>query len=478
VASFDALLQLLVAQGAESLTLVGGAVPELSKNGETTPLSMPPLAGETLTRFVGEVREAVDGGRYLLDAKGERVAFDVVVESDARLHFRLAAVDLEGCAQADAPGAAPPSTLALASQSSSIMAPPAASRAEARVVEQLLARALELEATDLFLSTSADARVRAAGRLEEMAGTRCTRDAILSVLGVDAPGLEQLAREGSVDLGVTLAGGRVRANVFLHKGGVAAAIRPIRRVRSLAELGLPVELAELTAYKDGLVLLVGPAGSGKSSTLAALIQHLNRTRACHVVTIEDPIEFEYEPGRGLINQRQVGDQADSFHSALRASLRQSPDVILLGEMRDPETIAAALTAAETGHLVLSTLHSGGADMAVDRIIDAFPPHQQGQVRTQLAGVLRVVVTQLLLPGLREAALVPALEKMVVTHAIAHSIRESRGHQISSHIQTGRAEGMVSLEMSLAALVKRRLISRETAIEAARNVDVMTKLLAF
>ena len=194
--------------------------------------------------------------------------------------------------------------------------------------------------------------------------------------------------------------------------------------------------------------------------------------------LEDPIEFEYEPGRCLINQRQVGDQADSFHSALRASLRQSPDVILLGKMRDPETIAAAMTTAETGHLVLSTLHSGGAGMAIDRIIDAFPPHQQGQVRTQLAGVLRAVVTQLLLPGLREAPLVPALEKMVVTHAIAHSIRESRGHQISSHIQTGRAEGMVSLEMSLAALVKRRLISRETALEAARNGDVMAKLLAF
>jgi len=353
-----------------------------------------------------------------------------------------------------------------------------ATRAEARVVEQLLARAFEVDATDLFVSTSADARVRAAGRLQELPGTRCTRDAIVSVLGIDAVGLQQLTREGSVDLGVTLSGHRVRANIFLHNGGVAAAVRPIRRVRSLAELGLPTDLADLTAYKDGLVLMVGPAGSGKSSTLAALIDHLNRTRACHVVTIEDPIEFEYEPGRCLINQREVGDQVDSFHSGLRASLRQSPDVILLGEMRDPETIAAALTAAETGHLVLSTLHSGGADMAVDRIIDAFPPHQQGQVRSQLAGVLRVVVTQLLVPGLKEAPLVPALEKMVVTHAIAHSIRESRGHQIVSHIQTGRAEGMVSLEMSLAALVKRRLISRETAIEAARNGDVMTKLLAF
>jgi twitching motility protein PilT len=224
------------------------------------------------------------------------------------------------------------------------------------------------------------------------------------------------------------------------------------------------------------VLFVGPSGAGKSSTLAALLDHLNRTRSRHVVTIEDPIEFEYVPQRCLVHQREVGRDVESFAAGLRAALRESPDVILVGEMRDSETFAAALTAAETGHLVFSTLHSGSASMAIDRIIDSFPPHQQSQVRSQLAGVLRTIVTQVLLPAVEPGQLVPAIERMIVTHAIAHKIRDGRGHQIGDEIQTGRADGMTSLESSLADLVRRSRISLATARGAARNTDLLRQLL--
>src|SRR5262249_53516261 len=234
---------------------------------------------------------------------------------------------------------------------------------------------------------------------------------------------------------------------------------------SLAELGLPKDLESLTDLSDGLVLLVGPSGTGKSTTLAALLEHLNQTRSRHVVTIEDPVEFEYVSNRCLVHQREVGRDVESFAAGLRAALRESPDVILVGEMRDSETFAAALTAAETGHLVFSTLHSGSAPMAIDRIIDSFPPHQQAQVRGQLASVLRAIVTQLLLPGAEPGRLVPAIERMHLTHAIAHKIRDGRGHQIGDAIHTGRADGMVSLEASPADLVRRGQITPATASAA-------------
>jgi twitching motility protein PilT len=254
-------------------------------------------------------------------------------------------------------------------------------------------------------------------------------------------------------------------------------VRPIRRrIRLLAELGLSKDLESLTELADGLVLLVGPTGTGKSTTLAALLEHLNQTRTRHVVTIEDPVEFEYENKRCLIHQREVGRDVESFAAGLRAALRESPDVIMVGEMRDSETFAAALTAAETGHLVFSTLHSGSAPMAIDRIIDAFPPHQQPQIRGQLASALRSIVTQVLLPTVEPGGVVAAVERMVVTHAIAHAIRDARGHQISDRIQSGRAEGMVSLETSLADLVRRGRISMATASAVARNQDVLRGLV--
>jgi twitching motility protein PilT len=470
MAGVDALLSLAVGQAAEGLVLTAGEVPVLLKGGERRELSMPPLEPAIVTRFIAELRDTGAVERYALEARGVRAVFDVAIESDGSLEFRRADGGPSGSGPEVATAVVP------------LGGAPARRPAERDDVlgaglRSLVAQAIEREAMDVFLSTAADARMRVQRDLEVIPGTLCTEEAIVSFLELDERQLAVLRDAGSVDLAIDLGVGRVRANVFQHQRGLGAVIRPIaRRIRTLAELDLPADFRALAEYHDGLVLMVGPAGSGKSSTLAALIDHLNQTRARHVVTIEDPIEFEYEHGRCLIHQRELGRHVESFASGLRAALREGPDVILVGEMRDPETIAAALTAAETGHLVLSTLHSGSAAMAIDRIVDAFPPHQQAQIRLQLAGALRAVVTQLLVPSVRPGELVPAIERAIVTHAVAHAIREGRGHQIVSQIQTGREGGMITLEHSLAERVRRGDISRETAIAAARSRELLSELL--
>jgi twitching motility protein PilT len=474
MAGVDALLSLAVAQGAEGLALAVGEVPALLKAGERRPLSMPPLEGLILKRFIDEVRQAGSEDSYVVETRGARDLFAVAIEDDRRLEFRRPGI-VSGSPSAT-PAGAPPRADARPRSTPGDLA--TAGDTVVAALEALVAQALEREATDLFLSTATDARLRVQRDLVEIPGSQCSREAILTLLRFDEGQRTVLDQHGSVDLAIELAAGRIRANVFHHQHGVGAVIRPIHRsIRSLAELGLPNDLRTLAEYPDGLVLMVGPAGSGKSSTLAALIDHLNHTRAGHVVTIEDPIEFEYEHGRCLIHQRELGRHVESFAAGLRAALREGPDVILVGEMRDSETVAAALTAAEAGHLVLSTLHARGAPMAIDRIVDAFPPHQQGQVRLQLASVLRAIVTQLLLPAQSPGRLVPAIEKTVVTHAVAHAIREGRGHHIVSQIQTGRDEGMITLERSLADLVRRGEITRETARAAARNPDILRELIA-
>jgi twitching motility protein PilT len=255
---------------------------------------------------------------------------------------------------------------------------------------------------------------------------------------------------------------RFRINLFRQATGLAAVFRPVRRAPpALADLRLPAGLDRLVAYPNGLVLVTGPCGSGKSTTLAALIEHVNRTSARHVITIEDPIEYEYTPARALVHQRELGAHLDSFESGLRAALREAPDIILVGEMRDRATIAAALTAAETGHLVLSTLHAGGAAMAVERVIDVFPEHQQRQVRGQLAGALRAILTQHLLPTVGGERL-PAVELMLATAATSSIIRDGKTHQLASAIQTGRDDGMIPLDRSLADLVEARQVTVEVA----------------
>lgn len=273
------------------------------------------------------------------------------------------------------------------------------------------------------------------------------------------------------------AAGRFRVNLFRQRGCLSLVLRSIpAQIPSLEALGLPSALCDLAHRQRGLVLVVGASGNGKSTTLAAMVDEVNARSSAHIVTIEDPIEFLHADKRSCVSQRAVGSDTASFATALRATLRHDPDVILVGEIRDAETLDIAVQAAETGHLVLSTLHSGGAAMAIDRIVDAFPPYQQGQVRLQLASVLRAIVTQLLLPSTRPGRLVPAIEKTIVNHAVAHAIREGRGHHIASQIQTGREEGMVSLELSLADLFRRGEISRETAHSAARNSELLRELL--
>jgi twitching motility protein PilT len=497
MAAIDGLLGILLAQGADALTLVEGAAPRLARGGDPKPLSMPPLLPELLARFVEEVRAAGDGTTYVHEAKGTRTTFLVEIEEPREIRFRRAdaaapaALAAPSAASAGAPGAAvgqtdaAPATAAdLALAEADRAAGPRRPYTQPRpgiapgdgVIAALIRGALDVEATDLFLSTSTDARMRVGMELRDVPGSRLDEGTLLGLISLDDAHHARLEKHGSVDLGLHFGDVKLRVNLFRHLGGLAAAVRPLRRVRTLAELGLPADLERLTEPVDGLVLLVGPTGSGKSSTLAALLDHMNRTRSRHILTIEDPVEYEYANGTCLVHQREVGRDVESFAAGLRAALRESPDVILVGEMRDRETFAAAMTAAETGHLVFSTLHSGNAAMAIDRIVDSFPPHQQTQVRAQLANVLRAIVTQLLLPAAQPGRLVPATERMFVTHAIAHKIREGRGHQIGDLILTGRAEGMVSLETSLADLVRQNRITLATARAAARNPDVMREML--
>ena len=273
-----------------------------------------------------------------------------------------------------------------------------------------------------------------------------------------------------VDMSYTLPNGlRQRVNVYRQQGAVTAAIRMLNsEIPTFEELRLPAVLKQLAVEPRGLVLVTGPTGSGKSTSLAAMVDFINRYRPCHILTIEDPVEYVYKQNKAFIHQRDVGIDIASFSDALRSAMREDPDVILVGEMRDYETISAAITAAETGHLVLSTLHTTGAAATVDRIIDVFPPHNQQQIRTQLASVLKGVITQTLVPRAEGKGRVAAFEIMLGTDAILSLIRESKAHQINSTIQISSKQGMVLLDTYLAELVRRGEVKIESAQEKAND----------
>ncbi len=267
--------------------------------------------------------------------------------------------------------------------------------------------------------------------------------------------------------------GRYRVNVFHQRGSVAMAFRLVGTVvPSPEELGIPDSIIELAQRKRGLVLVTGPTGSGKSTTLAAIIDKINKTRDAHVITLEDPIEYLHQHQMSMVNQREIGIDSGSYANALRAALREDPDVILVGEMRDFETISVAITAAETGHLVLSTLHTIGAASTVDRVIDVFPPHQQQQIRIQLANVLEAVISQQLIPTADGRGRVAAFEVMHANHAVRNLIREGKSHQLMSVIQTNRRLGMITMDEAITQLYFTGRITRDSAIEFAQDVEGM------
>ena len=284
---------------------------------------------------------------------------------------------------------------------------------------------------------------------------------------------------GEYDTSYSIHGkGRFRVNIYKQRNSTALAIRVISLdMPTLDSLGYPETLKDICNLKRGLVLVTGPTGSGKSTTLAALINEINSNRESHIITIEDPIEFLHKHNKSIVNQREIGKDTLSYERALKAALREDPDVILIGEMRDLETISTAITAAETGHLVFSTLHTIGAAKTIDRIVDVFPPHQQEQIKIQLASVLQTIISQQLVETV-DGDRTAALEIMVATPAIKNLIREWKTHQIESSIQTGSKYGMRTMDMELANLYREGIITQETAMNSAIDREILSRLLMY
>lgn len=348
-------------------------------------------------------------------------------------------------------------------------------------INKMLDEARVLGCSDLHFTVGIPPIVRQNGELRKL-GTyaEMTEYDILSVCEAITNDRQKRSIKEQNDTDFTFVsrkGFRHRVNVFRQRGNTAVAIRLLRSdIPTLPELSLPPILAEFALRPRGLVLVTGPTGSGKSTTLAAMIDHVNTTKSSHVITIEDPIEYLHGHKRCMINQREIGSDVPDFASALRSSLREDPDVILVGEMRDYETVNAAVTAAETGHLVMSTLHTTDAASTIDRIIDVFPAHQQRQIRTQLASVLVGIVCQTLIPKLDKSGRIACLEILNVTDAISAMIRDDKVHLISTAIQTGKSLGMQTRDQELARMVKERIISLESALDRCSSTQELNRFL--
>jgi pilus retraction protein PilT len=347
-------------------------------------------------------------------------------------------------------------------------------------LQAALAAVVALKASDLHITVGAPPTVRIDGALRPLPGQKPwsaarVESALYSI--VSAEHRHQFEAELELDFAYTSANSRFRVNFSQQRDSLCAAFRLIpQEIKQLADLGIPESVAAFSGLPRGLVLVTGPTGSGKSTTLAALVDLANRTRADHIVTVEDPIEFLHEHHMSLVNQREVGHDTHSFAAALKHVLRQDPDIILIGELRDLETISVALTAAETGHLVFATLHTQDAPQTIDRVIDVFPPHQQSQVRSQLAATLSGVVCQTLVKHASGTGRVVATEVLVSTPAIANLIREGKTHQIGSLMQAGRELGMHTLDQHLAKLVDAGQITRTAAVEKAHDLDSLEQLI--
>jgi twitching motility protein PilT len=348
-------------------------------------------------------------------------------------------------------------------------------------IDDLLEQAVAHGASDLHVTVGTPPVLRLHGRLARIEGTEtldgeATRTMLYRILSSEQQKHLELNRQ--IDMAYEIPGvARFRVNIYFQRDTLGGAFRQIPQdIKSLEELGLPPSLHALTEKPRGLVLVTGPTGSGKSTTLAALIDEINRKRTDHILTIEDPIEFVHPHKRCVVNQREIGVDATGFADALRAALRQDPDVILVGELRDLETISTALTAAETGHLVFATLHTQSAPSTIDRIIDVFPSAQQEQVRVQIAASLQGIVTQTLLQTADGDGRVAALEVLFPDDAVRNLIRQAKVEQIYSVMQTSSGRGMQTLEQSLAELVLRRVITKEAALAASSRRDQLDALL--
>jgi twitching motility protein PilT len=351
------------------------------------------------------------------------------------------------------------------------------------LIDELLKKASELGSSDLHITVAVPPTVRVNGDLRPLEGYPAfllddTKTLALSLLSERQAA--DLEANGQIDFSYVIhKTGRFRVNIYKQRRSYSIAIRLLTMsIPSIDSLNLPPILKELSLKQRGLILVTGPTGSGKTTTLAAMVDCINHSKRCHVLTIEDPIEYLHKHGNSIINQREVGDDTLSFSSALRAALREDPDVILVGEMRDLETISTALSAAETGHLVLSTLHTVGATQTVDRIIDMFPPYQQTQVRVQLASVLQAVISQQLIMDSEHAHRIPALEILIMTDAVRNLIRENKCHQIPTAMQTGIKQGMLPMDFHLAQLVKDGIITQSEAYAHCMEVETLKRYLNY
>ena len=344
----------------------------------------------------------------------------------------------------------------------------------------ILDKAVSLNASDVHITVDLFTIARVNGKFVKLEEVVLTNKDVYNLLQqiIDAELIHRINVEGELDFSISLSNGnRVRANVYKQKGNYAMALRIIpKEIPNFEELRLPEVMKEFTKKQKGLILITGPTGSGKSTTLASLIDLINETRECHIITLEDPIEYVHKHKKSIVNQREIGKDSANFNSALRASLRQDPDVILVGEMRDAETISIALKAAETGHLVFSTMHTIGAAKTIDRIIDSFEASKQQQIRSQLSTVCTGIVSQQLIPSIDEKSRVVATEVMIANTAIRNLIRENKIYQIQNIIQTSSKQNMFSMDQDVSRLYKQGLISKESLLSRCDDLQYVRKIV--
>jgi twitching motility protein PilT len=468
VAALDNLLRAALQNRMEAMTLLPGARPRLRVDGaehEVTQTALDAQRIEQLLRELAPAGVAVDAGSSF--------AFDHAVDG-RRVHVEGGVAD-GGWRVKVTPVTAPVSAGTAAE-------PPRAGERAVRSVVELLELLLERNGSDLHLSSGHRPRMRVHGDLEELPEfAPVAAEALMTLLEAIAPqrNLEQFAAVNDTDFAFELPGrARFRVNFFRDHRGAGAVLRTIpSKIPTFEDLGLPEAIRSLAYLSKGLVLVTGPTGSGKSTTLAAIVDLINRTRSDHIITIEDPVEFVHPSKKCLVNQREVGVNTGSFKHALRAALREDPDVVLVGEMRDLETVSIAIETAETGHLVFGTQHTSTAPSTVERLVDQFPGDRQGQIRMMLADSLKAVIAQTLLKRVGGGR-VAAYEILISTAAVSNLIREGKTFQIASAMQTGKAQGMMRLNDALYELVDKKVVEpREAYLKAVDKEALLQKLRA-